>query len=411
VLEDGTILTLIGHPYNAFAKYQRNDPPDPWRLLFTQPMYSSVAAAGSTAVFGGNDGFLYGVNLSDNSIRWSVKTSGTTYLSTPAVSDSLVFFAPGDYDRSVYAVWLSDGQIYWQSEGKGGLAKTSSSAAAQVPPSLLGQMQHMTPLQRARWLEYYQNQGTSFAKRPALDKKSAGFVAGWVPADDRVRTSSVTVDANNTYVVQRELGYNNIVDMLPQSRFSLLAIDKGTGNEVWRFIDYRTAAIAGYNASPVVTTNKIFFGWGEGMLYACDKNNGKVVWRDTLNGDIISSPAIANGRLFVATMNGYLYAFDLSATAPGTDFKTSTYCYPNPARGSVSHIQIFVDKPGTAAMTLYNSAEKPVLRFSRNLNAGEKYSYGWDLSHVANGVYFALVEVKYNDGSSEKKVLKVAVLK
>jgi hypothetical protein len=113
-------------------------------------------------------------------------------------------------------------------------------------------------------------------------------------------------------------------------------------------------------------------------------------------------------------MNGYLYAFDLSAkpaTAPGTDFKSSTYCYPNPARDRVSHIQIYVDKPATALMTIYNNAEKPVFQLTRQLKAGEKYTYNWNLSQVANGVYFALVKVQYADGSSDKKVLKVAVLK
>ena len=332
--------------------------------------------------------------------------------STPAISDSLVFFAPGDFDRGVYAARLSDGAIYWRSDGNGVLAKTGG-AAARIPSSLIGRMGHMTPLQRTRWLGYYQKQGAAFAANALLDKSSAGSAASWVPADDRVRTSSVTVDAVNVYVVQRELGYADIVDMAPQSLYTLLAIDKATGNPSWRFVDYCTAAMTGYNASPAVTANLVFFGWGQGLLYACDKKSGRVVWRDTLNGDIVSSPAVANRKLYVATMNGNLYAFDLSAlpaTAPGSDFMTSTYCYPNPARGGVSHIQMYVEKPAAAQLTIYNAAEKPVIVFSRQLMAGEKYSYDWILSHVANGVYFAQIKVMYAQGGADRKMLKIAVL-
>ena len=410
VLADGTILTLIGHPYNALAKYQRDGPKNPWPLLFKQPMYSSVAVAGNMAVFGGNDGFLYGVNLSSNRIQWSVRTAGTTYLSTPAISDSLVFFAPGDFDRNIYAVWLSDGAIYWKGEGNGNRAKTGPAAVARVPSSLIGRMQHMTPLQRTRWLEYYQKQGAPFAKRSLLEKSSAGSAAGWVSADDRVRTSSVTVDANNVYLVQRELGYTNIIDMVPQSRYTLLAIDKATGNQVWSFTDYCTGAIAGYNASPVATVSHLFFGWGEGMVYACDKKSGQVVWRDTLNGDILSSPAVANGKLYVATMAGNLYCFDLKNTPTGLDFQQSTFCYPNPARGRASTIQVYVERAGKLSMTLFNIAERPVFHVDENLQAGQKYVKEWDLSGVANGVYFAQIKVIYTQGGVDKKTLKIAVL-
>jgi hypothetical protein len=113
----------------------------------------------------------------------------------------------------------------------------------------------------------------------------------------------------------------------------------------------------------------------------------------------------------MATVNGYLYAFNLTSTAPGFDFQTSTYCYPNPARGNVSHIQVFVARAATMKMTIFNAAEKPVVKVTRAFFAGEKYAVDWDLLRVANGVYFALIKVKYTDGTSESKLLKVAVLR
>ena len=411
-LDDGSILSLIGHPLNSFSKLNSNGFSNSWSLFFTQPMYSSPAVLGTMTAFGGNDGMLYGVDLSSQGIRWSLRTEGTAYLSTPAISENLVFFAPGDFDRNVYAVWLSDGALFWKSGGNAALAKTRAQTAAMVPSQILSGLKRMSPMQRSKWLEYYQNQGAPFASMLNLAKKTgASGTPDFVPSDNDIRTSSVAVEQERAFVIQRELGFTNNIDLDPISRYTLLALNKSTGNEVWRFTDYRNAIILGYNSSPVIAGSMVFFGWGGGLAYALDSRNGTVLWRDTLQGDIVSSPAVASGKLFMATINGYLYAFNLTSTAPGFDFQTSTYCYPNPARGNVSHIQVFVAKAATLEMTIFNAAEKPVVKVVRAFFAGEKHAVDWDLLKVANGVYFALIKVKYADGTSDKKVIKVAVLK
>jgi outer membrane protein assembly factor BamB len=138
---------------------------------------------------------------------------------------------------------------------------------------------------------------------------------------------------------------------------------------------------------------------------------GEKLWEDSLHGHILSSPAIAMGKLFVATIDGYVYAYALSNTPPGLDFDKSTYCYQNPARNGVSHIQVYVAAKAELDIVVYNSAEKPVFRVSAALTVDEKYAYDWDLRNVANGVYFAIVKVKYEDGKKDQKILKIAVLR
>ena len=61
-------------------------------------------------------------------------------------------------------------------------------------------------------------------------------------------------------------------------------------------------------------------------------------------------------------------------------------------------------------MVVYNVAEKPVFRVKRTIAADEKFVYRWNLSNVANGVYFAVIKVKYAGGGEDKKILKIAVL-
>ncbi|MDD5674543.1 MAG: PQQ-binding-like beta-propeller repeat protein, partial [Chitinivibrionales bacterium] len=272
-------------------------------------------------------------------------------------------------------------------------------------------LRRMDPLQRKKWLEYYQKQGAAWAGQYSLHKITARAAATFVPEDNSIRTSSVALDSGRVFVVQRQAGSSGDLNLTPQTRFTLLALDIFSGSEIWRFTDYRPIIPLGYNSSPIIAHDKVFCGWGGGMLYAFNARTGKKLWQDSLQGDIISSPAAAQGKLFAATMNGYVYAYALDATVHPANFNDGTFCYPNPANGRQSNIQVFVTRPATLILQLFSMAEKPVLYVKQSLAANQPFTYAWNLAKVANGVYFAKVSVKYDDGGSDYKMLKIAVLK
>jgi outer membrane protein assembly factor BamB len=413
VLASGVIITGLGPPFAGVSGYIRGlekrskaqRVQAAWSLSLPQMSYSSAATYGQFAAIGADDGRLYGLDGQEGRIVWSLPTGGGVYLSTPAIDtrELAVYFAPGEEDYSVYAVRLTDGKLLWQSEGAPARALSKRLRASPISYSRMESLLRLSPKDRRQAL------GKTQGKLSALADADSWIATGGA------KTSSVAVDDRNVYVVQKALGLLQTNDtqgtgLSYMPRFTLLALDKKTGSEKWRFSELANCVRVGYSSSPVVTDHIIFAGWGGGMLHAVDKESGKCMWSDTLAGDIISSPAIAGGRLYVATMNGYLYSYNLAATAPGLDFQRSTYCYPNPARGTVSHVQVYVSRSATVDITVYNSADKAVVTISRPYSAGEKSPCDWDISHVANGVYFALVKVKYADGTSEKKVLKVAVL-
>lgn len=411
---DGTILSGLGPPFNGFSAYNflkaKGDNVQPsWNIPFDQITYSSPALFGSRAAIGSSNGRLYGIDILAKDTSWSIQTGGGVYLSTPAIDDSAIYFAPGNTDGNIYAVGLADGTFFWKSNGSPSYSLSKKAAQVNmISPRQFRELLRLSPQDRSSAIENLQKQGM---RVPDILQNSANLAKKNTVASGKdfysygeIKTSSVAVGPDNVYVIQKELGY-------PAPQFTLLAIDKYQGTESWRFSEMRTCVQIGYSSSPVVTKSMIFAGWGEGRIYGLSTRTGEKIWSDSLHGDIISSPAIANTRMYVATMDGYIYCYKLDETAPGLNFQTSTYSYPNPARGNVSHIQLFAPKTATADITFYNSAEKPVFRFSRHLSANEKFTYDWNLSGVANGVYFALIKVKYDDGTGDKKVLKVAVLR
>jgi eukaryotic-like serine/threonine-protein kinase len=413
----GDIISASGPPYNTLSIY--NSPfltSATMTPVFTSQLpqltYSSPAIFGTVTAIGSNNGAVLGINTATGKTLWSYQTAGGIYLSSPAISDSTLYIAPGDADRSVYAIDLNTGSLYWKKASGASQALSKKSSANTIRPEDFVKLLRLSPADRDITINRLKSSGIAVpdvfstgqsAFGRGLQKRAASPVKSFYSYGE-IRTSSVAVGEKNVYVVQKELGY-------PGQKFSIIAFDKYFGDELWSFSDTLPGNHFSYCSSPVVTSSAVFFGWAEGRIYGLDKSKGTVLWRDTLEGDIISSPAIANGNLYVATTSGYLYAYSLNAAADGTDFQTGTYCYPNPARGNASHILLYVAKAAVADLTLYNASEMPVFRLSRHLSANEKFTYDWNLTSVVNGVYFAFIKVKYGDGTSDKKLIKVAVLR
>jgi eukaryotic-like serine/threonine-protein kinase len=420
----GDIISGLGLPSGGISSYKaaalgKESAEPQWSVALPQYTYSSPAVHGQAVVIGATDGRFYGIGTDRRDTIWSLATGGAIYLSTPAIDDTIVYLAPGDEDRNVYAVNLLTGRVAWKSEGLSPAADTlkaleKRTSVRTLPSADLVRLLKMSPALRKKTIQRLGVQGIVLPRVPeaaALGKRTAGMSKQFIPLGG-MKTSSVAVGANNVYVIQKDIGFVLNSDSVAEYRqqFFIQAIDKRTGAPAWKFGDWRASPQQGYCSSPVATRSMVYFGWGEGRMYGLDAASGRKIWEDSLEGNILSSPAIANGRLYMATMAGNIYAYDLLATPPGLDFNTSTYCYPNPAKNGVSHLQVYVAAKAELSIVVYNSVEKPVFRVNRTLAADEKYAYDWDVRGVANGVYFAIVKVRYDDGREDKKILKIAVL-
>jgi outer membrane protein assembly factor BamB len=102
---------------------------------------------------------------------------------------------------------------------------------------------------------------------------------------------------------------------------------------------------AGYG-SPVSDGQRIYIADNGGVLFAFDVKDGKQVWRKNLGTIQKSSPVLADGKLYVGTENGRFYILRPGATGvdvldaddmePGTDGKPSAIiASPAIARGRV----------------------------------------------------------------------------
>jgi len=84
-------------------------------------------------------------------------------------------------------------------------------------------------------------------------------------------------------------------------------------------------------SSPTVADGKVFVGSDDGYIYALDENSGAVLWKQTTGGRVYSSPAVANGKVFVGSWNGWIYRLDENTGASRRLNKTGGPLTSSPA--------------------------------------------------------------------------------
>ena len=133
-------------------------------------------------------------------------------------------------------------------------------------------------------------------------------------------TNSEVLPVGDVLMVSTSNGQNEGHTRVPSPRApSVIAVDKRSGDVVWRAIGAGARVLHGQWSSPVAAKVngrlQVLFGGGDGWLRAYDAASGHEIWRFDGNpkdarwlprpgvlsrGAIIASPVFADGRVFVA---------------------------------------------------------------------------------------------------------------
>jgi outer membrane protein assembly factor BamB len=89
------------------------------------------------------------------------------------------------------------------------------------------------------------------------------------------------------------------------------ALDAKTGIRLW---SYPTGYII--FSSPAVANGVLYIGSHDHKVYALDAKTGVRLWSYPTGSNIFSSPAVANGVLYIGSANDNMYAFHLPGTQP-----------------------------------------------------------------------------------------------
>ncbi len=77
-----------------------------------------------------------------------------------------------------------------------------------------------------------------------------------------------------------------------------------------------------YLSSPAIWNGAVYFGSGDGNVYALDAASGSMKWKFQTGDVVHASPAISDGTLFIGSWDSYFYAIDASTGSQKWRFKT-----------------------------------------------------------------------------------------
>jgi len=77
-----------------------------------------------------------------------------------------------------------------------------------------------------------------------------------------------------------------------------------------------------YTSSPAVANGKVYFGSGDGNVYAVEAATGTLQWKFATKDVVHSSPAVVDHVVYIGSWDSYLYALDAETGAEKWSFKT-----------------------------------------------------------------------------------------
>jgi FOG: WD40-like repeat len=278
---------------------------DPWDMYLSSP----VVANGSV-YFGCGAGIFYALDCNSGKEKWEFKTNGVVH-SSPAYSDSTVFF--GSWDSYLYALNSVNGSLIWKFK-TGTDTVYYNQVGFQSSPVVYKGVVYSGCRDANVWAidaktgelkwKYYNN-GSWVIVTPAIYNDTLYFTT----SDTHKLIALSATDGKMLYTTDcKTLGFSSpaITDgivYLGNFGGSLMAFKSKNGDPLWEF---RTEA-ATINKDSLITVK------GEFDFPKIFKENsyaGMLKSMDILYslGSILSSPAVANGIIYIGSTDGNVYA-------------------------------------------------------------------------------------------------------
>jgi outer membrane protein assembly factor BamB len=316
-------------------------------LAMAAMLVSSVAGAQST--FRG-DASHSGVYAGDgprqfHRVKWKFQT-GDRIVSSAVHADGVIYF--GSDDGNVYAVAAVDGRQLWKRSTGGPVAST---------PALANQTVYA---------------GSYDGKFYALDARTGSLRWKFATEGERrfeakglhgMQPKSQTIaDPFDVYLSSPVVGGGAVY--FGSGDGNVYALDAGSGQLKWKF---HTGDVV--HASPAYADGVVYFGSWDSYFYAVDANSGAEKWRfhggeDPLIHNQVgfqSSPAVVNGVVYTGCRDSNLYAIDAATGKEKWHFSAEgSWIITSPA--VVQDKVVFATSDSSLYLVVDAATGKPIVR-------------------------------------------------
>lgn len=276
-----------------------------WTATTGGTVESTPAYAGTNVYVGSGDGKVYAFNWQTGALKWSAATGGGI-TSSPAVVGNTVYI--GSSDNRVYALNATTGAALWSTATESQILYSSPAVANGIV--YIGSSDDKLYALNADTgaVLWTIATGNAIFSSPAIASGAVFFGSG----DSKVYAVNASTGAviwtytTGAGVVSSPAVVNNTV-FIGSNDGNLYALDAGTGLQKW------ATPVGVVSVGAVSIANGVgYVGVESGKrVYAFDLDTGHVLWSGATVGNVESRPAVADGKLYISSVDGSLYAYAL----------------------------------------------------------------------------------------------------
>ncbi len=309
---------LIGSRDNSLYCLDAENGELAWKFTSKGWIDSSPAISNDKVYVSSRDGNLYCLDFKDGKLLWKYATGGSDF-SSPLAGDGKVFCASGFPNKFIYALDAQTGKQIWKAETK---QMVYSSAALYKDGLYIGSNDgyvYCLNKDSGALVWKYQTRGGIFAASPAIDSGLLYIAAGdfdWtvyaLDIDKGTLSWKHVIEDNQPtpdYVSTVAVSDNGIFIIAGYQQQYLYCLDSASGARKWKQA-LGPAARYGFSSSACVTQDIVYAASAKGVLKGFEITTGELKWQYGFGAGILSSPAVSNGKLFIATVDGQLYALE-----------------------------------------------------------------------------------------------------
>ena len=197
----------------------------------------------------------------------------------------------------------SFGGVQWTFKANGPIVASAAVAAGTVYVADLGGFLHALDQQTGREKWNFKS-SRAIASSPAVTDESVYFVSS---TGALVSLDSASGKLRWVFVAEYEKKFEarNLHGYPPSAQ---------TIPDAWDL----------YLSSPAVAGGKVFFGSGDGGVYAVDAQSGVLQWKFSTGDVVHASPAVAAGTVYIGSWDGRFYAIDADSGRQKWVFQAGT---------------------------------------------------------------------------------------
>jgi len=309
-----------------------------WKFQTGGPIKSSPVASAGMVFVASTDGYLYAVNATTGAKIWDFLIG--TDANSPSVAHGKVFIT--SKSGNVYAINMYTGSEVWsKSLGEeagfgaplivGSRVFVNGNQTVFALNEAIGVNLYSEPIHHANGIAPLAYNDSAYGNGLIYAVVLGGMQIGvngfealdamgrfWLslaPTNIETVRSGATIGDGKLFVVTVDINGTSVI-------FGL----NDFGMRTW---DHLLDGVT--EASPAVAYNTVYIPTSDGA-YALDTENGTVKWSCPLDGEYsVSSPAVADGKVYFGLDNGYVYALDAFTGDLVWSYKTEGAVQSSPA--------------------------------------------------------------------------------